>query len=526
MEDIMRRSIKIFCFVAAMLAAVAGSFSTLAQAQEQLKGAATEWAVNPGGVGHALVIPYFSTQSGNSTLVNIVNSTWPGKVIKVRVRGAANGDSLFDFQVFLKANDMWTMNLSTGADGIPVISTDDESCTLPAKIDGQKLRTVRLSPTLTGDDLANHAREGYIEIINMGDIWMQPGDSSVNRLWLAIRSPACDPSVLDSLVRFDPWLSQPTTGLYANWTIINVPQTTVWSGEATAWEARDHNGMASTGNLIYFPQKGTPLSGEDVAAFSADALFSHTPGTPVVAATENDLPDLSTPSSPVWTPQTQANALSHAIDWNEMSLEHLIDSTILAVTDFAFSMPTRRYYWGMNYTTMQSVSNHDTYGVSSAVYFRSVDPDSYYNIFSSRQSVFDCLRFGSRTFDREGRSLYTNIIQPAPVNNELACGAVGVVHVIGAEEMPQPPLPPSTSPLHASVTQTLSFSEYSGLDAPAYSKNHDGFYIFSFYDIYGIPIIARSFIRAENPNARPGVSGTFGVSVAGRITRRGAPPPK
>ena len=56
---------------------------------------ADELAVVPEGVGHILVVPYFTTQEGNVSLLNIVNTdTVNGKAVKLRYRGAANSDDI------------------------------------------------------------------------------------------------------------------------------------------------------------------------------------------------------------------------------------------------------------------------------------------------------------------------------------------------------------------------------------------------------------------------------------------------
>ncbi len=193
-------------------------------AQPQPRGAATSLELNPHGVGHLLVVPYFNTQGGNATLLNITNASPVDKAIKIRFRGAGNGDELLSFQVFLFRHDMWSANISAGADGLPVITTTDRSCTLPAVVNGTQFRTTRLNPALTGDALANQAREGYIEIITMGDI------IGGTPLYMAMpplgNTPRCNPSVLDALTRFDAQLAPPTSGLMANWILINVAQTT------------------------------------------------------------------------------------------------------------------------------------------------------------------------------------------------------------------------------------------------------------------------------------------------------------
>ena len=54
--------------------------------------------VNDGGIGHALITPYFTAQNGNATLISLVNTDLAnGKALKVRFRGASNSDDILDF---------------------------------------------------------------------------------------------------------------------------------------------------------------------------------------------------------------------------------------------------------------------------------------------------------------------------------------------------------------------------------------------------------------------------------------------
>ena len=76
--------------------------------------------------GHQLITPYFSTQGDNNTLLSYVNTDRvSGKLLKVRFRGAVNGDTLLDFMVLLAPGDVWTASLSQGVDGITRINSPD-----------------------------------------------------------------------------------------------------------------------------------------------------------------------------------------------------------------------------------------------------------------------------------------------------------------------------------------------------------------------------------------------------------------
>ena len=79
------------------------------------------------------MVPYFNTQGTNATLLNITNTdTVNGKAMKVRFRGGANSDDVFDFQLYLSPGDVWTANIAAGSTGVSRMLTSDKSCTLPA----------------------------------------------------------------------------------------------------------------------------------------------------------------------------------------------------------------------------------------------------------------------------------------------------------------------------------------------------------------------------------------------------------
>ena len=100
--------------LALSVAALVAGFAGGAHAVTDLAGAtATNLQFGNTGTGHMLVVPYFSTQDGNSTLLSIINTDeTKGKAVKVRFRGAANSDDIYDFQVFLSPGDVWTANVS------------------------------------------------------------------------------------------------------------------------------------------------------------------------------------------------------------------------------------------------------------------------------------------------------------------------------------------------------------------------------------------------------------------------------
>ena len=378
--------------------------------------ALTDLVLNGDGTGHVLLVPYFTTQSGNATLLNLVNTNQTvGKAVKVRFRGAANSDDIFDFQVFLSPGDVWTANVSKGTDGRSVLTTSDATCTKPAKavLNTTPFVTSRLDTGLTVDQKANGTREGYIEIFNMGDIpasgVVDPGleaqddiaattagavtAAGANPLYTAIKHVSgvapCTGAAWAALDTANTmaWnagapttttpraygLLPPTTGLLANWTIINTVGAAAWSGEAFAIESRAA-GVAATGNVVYWPQTGTAPSGTNdytadpllrtASVYSYNGALYKTDTTAGVTAGNYDLPDVSTPYSATANaalvdirPLVQARTVTAAIAASSARNEFLTTAAISATTDWVFSQPTRRYSVAMDYTVTASATD-------------------------------------------------------------------------------------------------------------------------------------------------------------------------
>lgn len=332
-------------------------------------------ALNPTvtGIGHILVVPYFTTQGTNATLLNLVNTdTVNGKAVKLRFRGASNSDDIFDISIFLSPGDMWTANVSASGE-LSALTTNDNSCTLPAKADivaaGGLFKTGRV---LGG--AAAETREGYIEILNMADI---PPAAGAATLFTAIKHvpnaagvgvAPCTAATMNAqefdLVAGDAThdpaargYSWPTGGLTANWTIVNLADKASFSGEAVAIRA-ENAGVAASGNIVFFPQTtDTPTypAGVTVNNYTADPVLR----LPAFAAqvANYDFPDLSTPytgapaivAPAVTTADVQANNLAAALQTTQVVNEFLTGGIADFATDWVFSMPTRRYAVGLNY---------------------------------------------------------------------------------------------------------------------------------------------------------------------------------
>lgn len=330
-------------------------------------------SVAQNGVGHINVLPYYTVQNGNMTLISIANTDEVnGKAVKVRFRGAQFSDDVFDFQVFLSPADVWTAAVTLDGN-VARLSTSDKSCTLPASVN-QQFVTARLLDA----NKTEGTREGYVEIINMGDI-VKPSDAIVadpvkyaKTLYGTTKHvngvAPCAASVLigtgtnpidhsapaesADVSRPNPnltTLTSPTSGLTSFATIINVAKSKAFTIPATALY------QSTTGLPVRYSRQanltiGTVAFGAvpafDVAQ-TADAVFNTVTNSTAgaggnVTMYEFDLPDLSTPYGNATT-TAQLLELEALLAKGGVITEYATDDSILASTDVVLSQPTRRF---------------------------------------------------------------------------------------------------------------------------------------------------------------------------------------
>ena len=485
--------------IALSVAAAMGGFAGTAAAQPSVPAGISPAEVlvfNPQGVGHILYVPYFSTQQGNVTAINIVNTdTVNGKVLKVRFRGASNSDDLYDFQVFLSPGDVWTAGIAQGADGRSRLDTSDASCTLPSRVSG-----AFITGRLPSDGGVNETREGYVEILTMADIVKGADKSNQLALYTATKhvkaSAPCTASVLTALTRENSssYMAVPTTGIMANWTIFNVQAGNyyAYSGEASAIEAQATFGEPGWGNLVYWDQRSTPLTSSEINGFDPIGNFfaGYSNGNTadplirdgLISGARYDLPDLSTPYLPnpafvnFGCPFCQAEALSESIAATEIAGEFYNLASLGAATDWVVSFPTRRYFVAVDYTDDNALvfSGENRWFTESTM--------EQGNSTNGGKDWQACLKFGTGKLSfwsrEEDKSITDDIvISPGTPTQLSICGEVAVIGInVGAST--------ATFGSVARTNASNGFIEGWGkLTAP---------------DIYGMPLLARQFTRVSN----------------------------
>jgi len=418
--------------------------------------------VAPTGIGHTNIIPYFSTQNGNATLLSITNTDQTnGKIVKVRFRGAEWSDDIFDFQVFLSPGDVFT-GAVTSSGGLSKFATADKSCTLPASVN-KDFVPVRLQNTASG------TLEGYVEIITLADIppkynavapdpaaGTAAGTNVTNPLYTAIKHvngvAPCTTAVLENLKadNFAAQLAVPGTApivapfvaadvqayyttapgtlgsLTSYATIINVPGSKAFSNVATAIT------YPAGAQKAYFRQADVLLTINGAANLSLDRIFfPSVESGAVVPAYQYDMPDLSSPiETGVVTPTLQRNNLTTALAKSSVVAEYSTLDALNAATDIVLSQPTRRYYYNYTDVTLTpAVPAHAT--IEGKKYTIAGDNTTVYAALNGSTNRIGLAGTPAAVFyDREENKAGSNIvISPTPPGGALSLK--GEVSVIG-----------------------------------------------------------------------------------------------
>lgn len=360
----------------ASLASVGHAQTAMAQQVPFLSDAAdaSSFVVNPDGIGHVQLVPYYSSQGSRNTLLNIVNTDVDnGKVVKVRFRGARNSDDVFDFYVLLSPGDVWRSRVYRDGEQTKLESADN-SCTWPlnfAANGGTAFPTTRVY-----QNLESELREGYVEILTAANVPQQTlidGQLVNNPFYTAIKhvdgvAPCTESAIdqaLEPLTTYERaqrvGLANPTTGLIAQWAISDVQTRSTVSGLTTTLLAVNSDNVAARGNIVVAPQ----LADAAPAAWnspSTTGAVNARQGTadPLLLiwpqASYFDFPDLSTPYLGSITPDQQANRVSGALAVTEVINEFAtIDADLQ--TDWVVSLPTRRYGVAIDYRNNSAIEN-------------------------------------------------------------------------------------------------------------------------------------------------------------------------
>lgn len=521
---------------------------------------ATALQVARSGQGNILFVPYFSTQNGNSTVLSLTNSDTKAKALKVRFRGATNSDDIFDFTLFMSPGDVWTATVSQGADGRSVLTTSDNSVTLPA-VNGMSFITDRLPAYATDEAKAKLTREGYIEILNMADVRENLTADGVtaavaagitttaagtkNPLWTSVKhvngvapgvtNTALIAALQKPLADLDAaaalGFDAPTGGLSASWNIVNVAGASVaWSGEATALRAVTAAGVDAPGRIVFSPQMSGAVQTATLfpETLSADPLFGTVGGTvsPAITAQYFDFPDLSTPyvgTGAAGTAQAQAEAVSTALAVTSISntfasTAQSAGAALTASTDWTFSMPTRRYAVAMKYGA--------TAATNAAMFNAAATTGNLPSTFYTSANVLDTrkaegllvVQTGSTspisTWDREEQTQTSSfVISPGTATTVTFPGEVSVLSFNNKSATATDVLGAEVAKLDVKTKFTEGWAKIS---TPGLARA--GGATATAEATVGLPIVGASFLKVEGPANAAGNSTNFGSTTKHNYT--------
>jgi len=308
--------------------------------------------LNPRGTGQVLIYPYY-TVNHQQTLVSVINTTAHGKALKVRFREGYDGRDVANFNVYLGPYDSWVgavYDSSSDGTGAAAIATNDNSCTVPefplAPVPGilhaLTFSNVNYSqgdygtPTGTDHGPTNLARtrEGFFEIIEMGEVVDQASDSpkTLEAISNTNQPPGCA-QVVSAWGNGGYWLANATTdlsppagGMYGSAGIVDVAEGTLYSYDATAIDGFSDFAQHTA------PNNPKPNLGTAVTDSAHDTTTAYVTIDSVVIKADY-------PASTRGVDAVSAVLMSQVL-YNEFNS----DPGLGAQSDFLITYPTKQFY--------------------------------------------------------------------------------------------------------------------------------------------------------------------------------------
>jgi hypothetical protein len=352
-------------------------------------GVAQAVSVNGDGLGQALIYPYYTVRvvptgllgsdAAYNSLLSVVNSTASAKAVKVRFLEGKNSREVLDFNLYLSAKDVWTAAVIPTTDGAGIF-TADKSCTTPvvSSSSGSPTGFVNFAYSGSNDDKAgtslDRTREGYVEIIEMGDLVGVTAAAVTHVSGV----PPCTPlggASADTVPG--------SGGLFGSMTIINVLK-----GEDFGVAPVALAGFSSTA-LWFAPGDIKPN------------LANVNPKTSVAVSNSNVfITDWSLSSNAV-------DPVSAVLMHNNLYNEFVLDPSTKSGTDWVVLFPTKNYYYTGTTVTKLFMSNFTATGACDDVVITQ--------------------------FDREERTIVsqTSFSPPPPTQTDSLCWEANVISFNG-----------------------------------------------------------------------------------------------
>jgi hypothetical protein len=335
-------------------------------------GAAQAAYLSEDGTGQVLLYPYYTVRGGTDTLITLVNSTSRAKAVKVRFLEGMNSKEVLDFNLYLSKHDVWTAAVTVDSSGNPVLDVFDKTCTAPIRVSGingehqEPFRSALLGEsgkvngvTVTAPGTVDRAKEGYIEIIEMGDIrpptlgtvltsstdasktvGFEAAVTHVNGVPKdcgAVELGWNTTGVFGTTSDFDTY----SGGLFGAGTLINVGDGTDYSYDPVALKAFSIYTRPLTHSR---PGTESPSLGDSPNTNSAILVETNGPIPGVTPVSDNWTNGSSLTSGAGGASGTSAAAVSAVLMRAAVMNEYVIEPAIHAGTDWVVGFPTRRFH--------------------------------------------------------------------------------------------------------------------------------------------------------------------------------------
>jgi ribosomal protein S28E/S33 len=289
-----------------------------------LAGAAQAVSVNPDGLGQVLIYPYYTVRekvegaAPFASLLSVVNSTASAKAVKVRFLEGKNSREVLDFNLYLSKFDVWVAAVVPTSNGAGVY-TPDRSCTTPVVSSSGTNPSPFVNFAYTGsaadgaDPTLDRTREGYIEIIEMGNL--RGGSDTEDEVTHVSGVPTC--LISDAQASLDTVPGN--GGLFGALTLINV-----LAGEEFGVDATALQGFST--QALWAP----PGSIDPTLTFVNPATSVVTSGNTTWVTN--------------WSGLAAVDPVSAVLMHNNVYNEFVLETSTKSGTDWVVTMPTKRFY--------------------------------------------------------------------------------------------------------------------------------------------------------------------------------------
>ncbi len=447
-----------------------------------MAGAVQAVSVNPEGLGQALIYPYYTVRDVTApiatyqSLLSVVNSTASAKAVKVRFLEGRNSREVLDFNLYLSAKDVWTAAIIPTTLGAGIF-TNDKSCTTPT------VSSSRLNPTEfvnfqysgSNDDKAgttlDRTREGYVEIIEMGDV---VGTTRTN-----ITHVNGVPKDCSGVGSASADTVAGSGGLFGSMTMINVLKGEDFAVDAVALEG--------------FSSKALWNAAGSILPNLADV----NPKTSVVVGGSTVyITDWSGSSNPV-------DPVSAVLMHNNVYNEFVLDANTKSGTDWVVTMPTKNYYYtGLTVTKL------------------------FQNNFTASGA---CDEVVVTQYDREERTIIsqTSFSPPPPTQTDALCWEANVISMAGKNILGSK----NNSNINTTFENGWLGLNFNGPSVPVTRHRLTGGSSMTFNTatgstsslssttFYGLPVVGFAAITFEN-EVLPGATGPIQSNYGGNLNHK------